>query len=81
MPADRLGRYMSSAEFLRRANEAVAEAVHELESHGIQPVYRDRKTGQIIGGGDETLHENDACEDRDRSDILNDEDPNRGTRK
>ena len=81
MSADNLGRYMKSPEFLRRANEAVAKAVRQLESRGIQPVYRDRNTGRIIGGGDEALHESDACEDRHRPDILNDEDPIGGTRK
>ena len=38
MPADKLGRYMRSPEFLKRVNEAVSEAVRDLESHGIQPV-------------------------------------------
>ncbi|WP_459199430.1 hypothetical protein ACQVRX_07315 [Ralstonia pseudosolanacearum] len=39
MPADKLGRYITSPEFLRRANEAVAKAVRELEAKGIKPVY------------------------------------------
>ncbi|WP_412548942.1 hypothetical protein Q2T91_16130 [Ralstonia pseudosolanacearum] len=39
MPADKLGRYITSPEFLRRANEAVAKAVRELETKGIKPNY------------------------------------------
>ncbi|CAJ0796068.1 hypothetical protein P3T32_002034 [Ralstonia sp. GP73] len=43
MPADKLGQYMTSPEFLRRANEAVARAVRELEAKGIKPVYVTRQ--------------------------------------
>nr|WP_311527967.1 hypothetical protein [uncultured Ralstonia sp.] len=43
MPADKLGQYITSPEFLRRANEAVAKAVRELEAKGIKPVYVTRK--------------------------------------
>ncbi|MFL9903323.1 hypothetical protein PQR71_35205 [Paraburkholderia fungorum] len=49
MPADKLGRFMTSKEFLRRANAAVVEAVRHLEARGIKPVYLDRKTGRITG--------------------------------
>jgi hypothetical protein len=73
MPADKLGRYMRSPEFLKRANEAVAEAVRDLESHGIQPVYLDRKTGRIVGGSDDALSEDAACEGRRVPDILKSE--------
>jgi hypothetical protein len=52
MPADKLGRFMTSSEFLRRANAAVAEAVCLLEARGIKPAYVDRETGQITGDGD-----------------------------
>jgi len=55
---------MRSPEFLKRANEAVAETVRDLESHGIQPVYLDRTTGQIVGGSDDVLRENGSCEGR-----------------
>ncbi|WP_060074579.1 hypothetical protein [Burkholderia cepacia] len=64
MAADKLGRYMRSPEFLKRANEAVAEAVRDLESRGIQPVYLDRKTGRIVGGSEDVLRENGSCEER-----------------
>lgn len=67
MPANKLGRYMRSPEFLKRANEAVAEAAGDLELHGIQPVYLDRKTGQIVGGSDDELRENGSCEGRSAS--------------
>ncbi|MDR6384013.1 hypothetical protein [Paraburkholderia caribensis] len=70
MPADKLGRYMRSPEFLKRANHAVAEAVRDLEAHGIQPVYLDRKTGRIAGGSDDALREDGACEGRQHPDIL-----------
>lgn len=43
MPADKLGRYITSPEFLRRANEAVVKAVRELEAKGIKPVYVTRQ--------------------------------------
>ncbi|NKJ47356.1 hypothetical protein CIC12_11485 [Burkholderia sp. SG-MS1] len=51
MPADKLGRYMTSPEFFERANAAVEKAVRELEAKGIQPVYMDRKTGRLAGDG------------------------------
>ncbi|MGA3842229.1 hypothetical protein ACI2UC_03455 [Ralstonia nicotianae] len=43
MPADKLGQYMRSDLFLKRANEAVAKAVRELEAKGINPVYATRQ--------------------------------------
>jgi len=64
MPADKLGRYMRSPEFLKRANEAVAEAVRELETKGIRPVYLDRKTGGIVGGSHNASSADAACEGR-----------------
>jgi hypothetical protein len=73
MPADRLGHYMRSPEFLKRANEAVAEAVRDLESHGIQPVYLDRKAGRIVGVSYDALSEDAACEGRRVLDILKSE--------
>jgi hypothetical protein len=39
MPADRLGRYMTSRAFLERANAAIAKAVRALEAKGIMPAY------------------------------------------
>lgn len=81
MPADKLGRYMQSPEFLKRANAAVAKAVRELEAKGIQPTYLDRKTGRIVGHCDDAAHADDSCEGRRAIDILNSEDPIRGTRK
>jgi len=66
MPADKLGRYMTSAEFLRRANAAVTQAVRALEARGTRPVYLDRNTGQIVG--DEIdIHIEDAAV----RDVLN----------
>lgn len=81
MPADKLGRYMQSPEFLKRAKKAVAKAVRNLESHGIRPVYLDRKTGRIVGGRDDALREDGACEGHRAPDILDGEDPIQGTRK
>ncbi|WP_321922966.1 hypothetical protein [Paraburkholderia guartelaensis] len=81
MPADKLGRYMRGPEFLMRANKAVAEAVRELESHGIQPVYLDPKTGRIVGGGDDALREDGAREDPRVLDISRSEDQDRGAKK
>lgn len=43
MPADKLGQYIRSDLFLERVNEAVAEAVRELEENGIRPVYITRQ--------------------------------------
>ncbi|MDR8077783.1 hypothetical protein BLA50215_01763 [Burkholderia lata] len=71
MPADKLGRFMRSPAFLKRANETIAEAVRDLESHGIPPVYLDRRTGRIIGGSDGALREIDSCEGKGVLDILN----------
>lgn len=51
MPADKLGRYMTSPEFFERANAAVEKAVRELEAKGIQPVYMERETGRLAGDG------------------------------
>jgi hypothetical protein len=70
MPADKLGRYMRSPKFLNRADEAIAEAVRNLESRGIRPVYLNRKTGRIVGDGADATHENGSCEVRRVPDIL-----------
>lgn len=70
MPADKLGRYMRSPEFLKRANEAVTEAVRDLTSHGIRPVYLDRKAGRIVGVGHDASSGDAACEGRQVPDIL-----------
>ncbi|TAM05447.1 MAG: hypothetical protein EPN70_08535 [Paraburkholderia sp.] len=51
MPADELGRYMTSPEFFARAKAAVEKAVRELEAKGIQPCYMDRETGRLVGDG------------------------------
>jgi hypothetical protein len=51
MPADKLGRYTTSPEFLRRANAAVTKAVRALEGRGIRPAYVNRSPGQIVGDG------------------------------
>ncbi|QTO43641.1 hypothetical protein [Burkholderia latens] len=51
MPADKLGRYMTSPLFFERAKAAVEKAVRELEAKGIQPVYMDRETGRLAGDG------------------------------
>jgi hypothetical protein len=37
MPADKLGRYMTSPQFLERANAAVRKAVERLEAKGVKP--------------------------------------------
>lgn len=42
MPADKLGRFMTSELFLARANAAVAKAVHWLKEQGIPPAYVQR---------------------------------------
>jgi hypothetical protein len=39
MPADKLGKYMHSPEFLRRAQKAIERAVADLEAKGLKPVY------------------------------------------
>jgi hypothetical protein len=81
MPADKLGSYMQSLEFLKRANAAVFEAVRRLEAKGIQPAYLDRKTGRIVGHCGDAARANDSCEDRRVPDLLSGEDPIRGARK
>ena len=43
MPAKKLGQYIRSELFLKRANEAVAEAVRELQAKGIKPTYITRQ--------------------------------------
>lgn len=43
MPAKKLGQYIRSELFLKRANDAVAEAVRELEAKGIKPTYITRQ--------------------------------------
>jgi|GEM_PF-1863304 len=45
MPADKLGRFMTSDLFLARANAAIAKAVHQLEEQGIAPTYIQRPQG------------------------------------
>ncbi|TDG01892.1 hypothetical protein E1N52_42620 [Paraburkholderia guartelaensis] len=44
---DQLGRFITSPEFLDRANAAIARAVAALEAKGIKPAYivRDRDHG------------------------------------
>lgn len=46
MLADKLGRFMTSPEFLRRANALIEQAVRKLETHGIQPAYIHRSPRQ-----------------------------------
>jgi len=65
MPISKLGRYMTSPEFLERANAAIAAATDDLLAHGIRPVYVDRSTGEIVGGG-----VNIDIEDRAVRDVL-----------
>lgn len=43
MPADKLGRYMTSPQFLDRANEAIKKAVERLEAKGIKPACVERR--------------------------------------
>lgn len=81
MPADKLGRFMTSPEFLERAKTAVARAVRELETKGIRPVYLNRDTGRIVGGSNDASRANGSCEGRRAIDILGSEDPIRGARK
>ncbi|WP_186071082.1 hypothetical protein [Burkholderia gladioli] len=70
MPSDKLGRYMRSPEFLKRANEAVIEAVRGLRLRGIRPVYLDRETGRIVGASDDASSGDAACEGRRVPDKL-----------
>ena len=44
MAADKLGRYMTSPQFIERANAAITKAVRELEAKGIKPAYAVRPT-------------------------------------
>lgn len=39
MADDKLGRFMTSPEFLKRANALIALAVGKLEARGIKPAY------------------------------------------
>ncbi|WP_175862258.1 hypothetical protein [Burkholderia cepacia] len=68
MSADKLGRFMTSPEFLARANAAIARSVRELEMKGIQPVYGDRNAGRIVGA--DASRKNGSCEGRCVVDIL-----------
>ncbi|WP_186024159.1 hypothetical protein [Burkholderia gladioli] len=68
MSADKLGRFMTSPEFLARANAAIAKSVRELEMKGIQAVYVDRNAGRIVGA--DASRNNDSCEGRCVADIL-----------
>jgi hypothetical protein len=70
MPADKLGRYMTSPEFLKRAQTAVADAVCKLEAKGIKPAYVDRRSSQIVGAGDDEGCEKGSCEGESVPDIL-----------
>lgn len=40
--SDRLGRFITSKEFIERANRAVGKAIAELEAKGVRPVYIER---------------------------------------
>ena len=42
MSADKLGRFMTSHEFLIRAYTLIARAVGKLEARGIKPAYTHR---------------------------------------
>ncbi|TAL98240.1 MAG: hypothetical protein EPN73_03290 [Paraburkholderia sp.] len=44
MPADKLGRYMTSDLFKSKANAAVERAVAKLRAKGITPAYSTRQT-------------------------------------
>ena len=70
MPTDRLGRYMVSPEFLRRANAAVAKAVRELEAKGIKPAYANRNSVRVVSGSDDMSCEKRSCEGSGVPDIL-----------
>ena len=39
MATDKLAQFVTSGEFLKRANAAITEAVRELEAKGIKPAY------------------------------------------
>jgi hypothetical protein len=64
---------MMSPEFLERAKAAVARAVRDLESRGIQPVHLDRKTGRIVGVSHDVSSGDAACEGCRLPDILKSE--------
>lgn len=51
MPADKLGRFMTSRTFLTRANTAIAAAVRRLEVRGIAPAYIQRQPSQQSKAG------------------------------
>ncbi|AXV76133.1 hypothetical protein CJO79_03640 [Ralstonia solanacearum] len=51
MPADKLGRFMTSGTFLARANAAVTTAVRRLEMRGITPAYIQRQQSQQSKAG------------------------------
>jgi hypothetical protein len=67
MLAEKLGRYITSREFQARANDAVKTATDELLAQGLRPVYCDRSTGQIVGGGVDIDIDN-----REIRDVLSD---------
>lgn len=50
MPADKLGRFMTSEAFLTRAKASVKKAVENLEAKGIEPAYavRDPKDDELF---------------------------------
>jgi len=52
MPADKLGKYMTSADFLQRANAAVKKSVSNLEAKGIDPAYSARRSKRGLEGKD-----------------------------
>ena len=47
MPADKLGKYMTDTEFLRRANAAVTRSVADLEAKGIEPAFITRRPSRL----------------------------------
>lgn len=66
MRADQAGKlvqFVSSGEFLKRANEAIGQACDDLRAHGIEPIGIDRKTGRIVGGA--ASNPQQAAEPRD----------------
>jgi len=48
MAGEKLGEFVASGEFLRRANKAITEAVRDLEAKGVKPAYviRDKTTAR-----------------------------------
>lgn len=81
MPADKLGRFMTSPEFLERAKTAVARAVRELERRGIRPVYLDRDAGCIVGDSGDASRAIGSCEGRRATEMLISECPIEGAGK